>query len=84
MLRTSGNTAIGSHRERTTLETLRLANGFSRETLGARSHVAARTIYGIEVEGRRPHRLTAMALADALGVDPDELMASFAVKGPSA
>lgn len=80
----AGNTAVASQRERTTLEVLRLANGFSRETLGARSHVAARTIYGLEVEGRRPHRLTAMALAEALGVDADDLMASFAVTGPSA
>lgn len=60
-------------RVETTLERLRKISGLSRETLAAEAGVCVRTIYGLELEGRRPHRATARALAQALCCEPEDL-----------
>ena len=50
------------------LEAARLEANLSREVLAVRAGVTSRAIYGIEREGRTPHRLTLAALAEELGV----------------
>jgi len=62
----------------TVLQALREKKGWTREALSARclaasDRVTARCVYGIEVEGRRPHRATVNALAAALDC-PVELL----------
>lgn len=57
----------------TALEELRHSRGLSRRELARKSGVGARTIYGVEREGRTPRRASVEALARALGCDPDAL-----------
>jgi transcriptional regulator with XRE-family HTH domain len=45
----------------------------SREGLAFRAGVSFKTIERIERGGTRPHRLTLKAIADVLGMDPDDL-----------
>lgn len=56
------------------LALLREAHDFSRERLAQRAGVSARTVFGIEREGVRPRRATAVVLAAALGCSPADLM----------
>jgi transcriptional regulator with XRE-family HTH domain len=55
------------------LRTYRLAQGLSRERLAAKAGLSARTIYGIEREGRCPNPATRVVLAAVLDCEPDDL-----------
>ncbi len=48
--------------------------GYSQERLAARAGLARDTVYKIEAGERSPQLHTLLALADALGVDPRELL----------
>jgi transcriptional regulator with XRE-family HTH domain len=68
----------------TSLQALRVARNLSREALAAAAGVSPRTIYGIEVEGARPHRATRQVIAQALGCDPAALVGSHNDAEPAA
>lgn len=55
------------------LELARRKADLSREALAVKAGIAARTIYGIEREGRQANRATLVVLATALDIEPDEL-----------
>lgn len=65
----SGNTTIG-------LRAIRIARGLSAEELAARAGLSPRTVYNLERRLTKPHRATRRVLAGALGIDPDDLMAT--------
>lgn len=65
-----GSTTELLHGQRVSaLERLRTAKNLTREDLAEAAGVTARCIRDLEVLNRRPHRLTARALATALGCD---------------
>jgi transcriptional regulator with XRE-family HTH domain len=55
------------------LERLRKERNLSREKLGAKAGMSARTIQELEINGRRPHQATINALSTVLDVDPEWL-----------
>jgi transcriptional regulator with XRE-family HTH domain len=86
MLLTSSILTFGSMVRATTpprfLAVLRFAAGLSQQALADRAGVSRLTVINLERgKTKRPHPLTAAALADALGVEVDVL---FPEKGDGA
>ena len=53
--------------------TLRAQRGYSQEELGAKAGLSVQTVRNIEHGRQRPHRATAIVLANALGCEADDL-----------
>ena len=59
------------------LEEIRKARGLSLRALAARSNLAVSTVHRLERLSRhKPNKVTVLALAEALGVEPEELTSS--------
>lgn len=56
------------------LESLRKRIGLTQAQLSDKSGVPQTTISGIEKDGRNPNVVTARRLADALGVDMNDML----------